>query len=201
VDGVTSGLRFAVPDSWYRWDPDDAVTGSSREVDERIEQRLALAPVRQELLCLLTGFWDDAADQQAVAAAALVEPAPDAALVASLVVVEAERNHPGDVEAEIDHLLGLLGAESPFDIRPRTVEPVELPAGRAVRLRRLVRTDVAGPDEGDVAVEMVQHWLPVPGGETMVVLAASTPCLHVAAELADAFDAIASSVEWVCAPA
>jgi hypothetical protein len=100
----------------------------------------------------------------------------------------------------VDHLLALLAAESPFDIRPRTVEPVELPAGRAVRLRRLARTGGAGPGEAEVAVEMVQHWLPVPGGDTIVVLAASTPCLHVADELADAFDAIARSVELVGVP-
>src|SRR5947209_5516052 len=113
---MTLGLAFDLPDAWYRWDPDDPVAVSSRELDVRIERRPALAPVRQTLLRLLIDFWDDAADQQSVAAAALAEPAPDAALVASLVVVEAERDHPGDEDAEIAHILGLLGGDGPFDI-------------------------------------------------------------------------------------
>jgi hypothetical protein len=196
VDGVTTGLTFDVPDGWYRWDPADPVGGASKELDARIQERPALAPVRQTLLRLLIDFWDDAADQQAVAAAALVEPAPDAALVASVVVVEAERDHPGDEEAEIAALLSLLRADSPFDIRPRTVDTVDLPVGRAVRLGRLARTDGADPGETEVVVEMVQHWLPVPGEATMVVLAGSSPCLHAADELALAFDSIARSVAF-----
>ena len=131
-----------------------------------------------------------------MAAAALVEPAPDAALVASLVIVEAERDHPGDEEAEIAALVDLLQPDSPFDIRPRTVEAVDLPAGRAVRLCRLARTDGAEPGETEVAVEMVQHWLPVAGEGAMIVLAGSTPCLHVADELATAFDTIARSMAF-----
>jgi hypothetical protein len=196
VDGLATGLTFAVPESWYRWDPDDPVAAASRDIDARIAGWPELAPVRQMLLRLLIDIWDDAADQEAVAAAALVEPAPDAALVASLVVVEARRDHPDDEDAEIAALLDLLRGDSPFDIRPRTVDSVDLPAGRAVRLVRLARTDGAEPGETEVAVEMVQHWLPVPGEGTMVVLAGSTPCLHVADELGEAFDTIARSVEF-----
>ena len=200
MDGLTTALRFDLPGAWYRWDPDDAVFAASKELDARIEERPTLAAVRQTLLRLLLDLWDDAADQQAVAAAALVEPAPDAALVASLVVVEAEREHPGDEDAEVTALLDLLRGDSPFDIRPRTVDTVDLPAGRAVRLARLARTDGAEPGESEVAVEMVQHWLPVPGETTMIVLAGSTPCLHVAEELAEAFDTIARSVGFRTVP-
>ena len=66
-----------------------------------------------------------------------------------------------------------------------------------VRLCRLARTDGAEPGETEVVVEMVQHWLPVPGDGTMVVLAGSSPCLHAADELGRAFNAIAQSVEFV----
>lgn len=196
MDTLSTRVTFGLPPAWYRWDPEDPMGMTSREVDNRIAQRPALAAIRQTLLRVLTGFWDDAAAQQAVAAAALVEPAPDTALVASLVVVEAERDHLGDEDGEVASLLGLLGRNSPFDIRPRTVEAVDLPAGRAVRLARLARTDGAGPGEMEVVVEMVQHWLPVPGAGTIVVLAGSSPCLHAAEELAQTFDAIAGSVAF-----
>lgn len=197
---MTLGLTFDVPDAWYRWDPDDPVSTASNELDARIEARPALAPVRQALLRLMLEFWDDAADQEAVAAAALVEPAPDAALVATLVVVEAQRDYPDDEEAEISSLLDLLRGDSPFDIGPRTVEIVDLPVGRSVRLSRLARTDGAEAGETEVAVGMVQHWVPIPGQGTMIVLAGSTPCLHAADELASAFDSIARSVELHAVP-
>jgi hypothetical protein len=200
VDGVTTGLSLDLPDAWYRWDPVDPVFAASNDLDARIERRPAQAPIRQTLLRLLLDFWDDAAEQQALAAAALVEPAPDAALVASLVVVEAERDHPDDEEAEVARLLDVLGAGSPFDIRPRAVDAVDLPAGRAVRLRRLARTDGAEPGDTEVVVEMVQHWLPVPGGETMVILAGSSPSLHAADELALAFDMVARSIAFRAIP-
>lgn len=200
MDGVTIGLTFDVPDAWYRWEPDDPVFAASKDLDARIAARPALAPVRQTVLRMLLDVWDDVPAQQAVAAAALVEPAPDTALVATLVVVEATRDHPGDEDAEIEALLRLLRAAGSFDIRPRTADAVDLPAGRAVRLTRLARTDGAEPGDTEVVVEMVQHWLPVPGGSTMVVLAGSSPCLHIADELAQAFDTIARSVEFQAMP-
>ena len=83
----------------------------------------------------------------------------------------------------------------------RTVEIVELPAGRAVRLGRLARTDGAEPGKSEVAVAMVQHWLPVAGAAVTAVLAGTTPCLHIADELADVFDSIARSVEVEPVPA
>jgi hypothetical protein len=193
---MTIGLTFDVPEAWYRWDPGDPVFAASKDLDARIEARPALAPARQTLLRLLIEFWDDAAAQQAVAGAALFEPAPGAALVASVVVVEATRDHPADEDAEVAALLDLLWGDSPFDIRPRTVDIVDLPAGRAVRLTRLARTAGAEPGDTEVVVEMVQHWLPVPGLETIVVLVGSSPSLHAADELALAFDTIAQSVQF-----
>ena len=47
---MSTGLTFDVPEAWYRWDPDDAVFASSKELDARIERRPALAPVRQTVL-------------------------------------------------------------------------------------------------------------------------------------------------------
>src|SRR2546423_476834 len=126
MDGVSTGIAFELPPAWHRWDPDDPVGASAADLDARIGERRGLAPVRQTVLRLLIGFWHDAAAQQAVAAAALVEPASDAAVVATLVVVEAGREHPGDDAAEIAALVNLLEGASPVDIRPRTIETVKL---------------------------------------------------------------------------
>jgi hypothetical protein len=200
VDRLSTSLKIEVPANWYHWDPQDAIGTAVRELDERIVIRPALEAARQTILALLLRYWRDATDQQAVAAAALVEPANEAALVASFVAVETERVFPNNDYAEIDRLVATLSPPSPFDIRPRTVEPVELPAGRAVRLVRLGRTDGAGPGESEVVVLMVQHWLPIPGEATMLVLEGSTPCLHAADELEAAFDRVARSLAFESVP-
>lgn len=196
MDGVTAGVRFELPPAWFWWDPDDPEGSTVADLDVRIAKRPELAPARQTMLRVLLGYWADAADQGAIAAGGLVEPAPLAALLATFVVVPTERTHPDDDKAEIASIIELLSPASPFDVRPRTVDVVELPAGRAVRLARLARTDAADPGESEVAVGMVQHWLAVSGQPTLLVLAGSTPCLHAADELEAVFDAIARSVQF-----
>jgi hypothetical protein len=147
---------------------------------------------------VITDSWLDAELQGALAAATLWEPSEDGrgATAATLVVVAAGRIEPEDDVAEIARLLEILGPGSATDMAPRQVSPVELPAGKAVRLRRLTRTDGAEPGEGELVVDTVQHWVPVPGGSAILVLVGSTPCLDVADELAATFDAIADTVTF-----
>jgi hypothetical protein len=192
---MSLAFHLRVPETWYRWDPDDEAASTTRQVDERVAGQPELRPARQTLMRLLMECWRDAGRQGAVAAAALWEPAPLAAVTATLLVLETERAAPGDDDGEIAGLLDSLSDESPFDIRPAELERIDLPAGRAVKVRRLARTDAATPDEPDIIVDMVQHWIPVPGGTEILVLAGSTPCLAVADDLARTFDAIAATVE------
>jgi hypothetical protein len=194
---MTVGFRLALPPEWYRWDPEDEVESSAREIDAFLGRHPEFAAARQALLRLLLDGWRDAADQGALAAAMLWQPAPGAALAARLFVLACERKAPGDEPAEIAALLDALGSPSPNDLAPRDCGAVDLPAGRAVRLRRLTRTGDAEPGEPEMAVDMVQHWIPVPGGNETVVLAADTPCVAVADDLADVFDTIAGSLEFV----
>ncbi|HVW33738.1 MAG TPA: hypothetical protein VHL53_14470 [Acidimicrobiia bacterium] len=188
-------LGLTLPPQWYRWDRDDEVGSSARAVDAWLAEHPGFRPARQALLRLLLETWADATDQGALAAAVLWQPAPGAALAARLFVLVAERKVPGDETAEIDALLDALGTPSPHDLRFRECEPVDLPAGRAVRLRRLSRTGDADPGEPEMAVDMVQHWVPVPGGTETVILAGETPCVAVSDDLASVFDAIAGSLE------
>jgi|GEM_PF-4744532 len=188
-------LRLALPPEWYRWDPENEVESSARGIDAFLADHPEFAAARQALLRLLLDAWADAAEQDAIAAAVLWQPAPGAALAARLVVLVAERKVPGDEPAEIAALLDALSTPSTNDLGPRECEPVELSAGRAVRLRRLTRTGDADPGGPEMAVDTVQHWIPVPGGTETVVLAAETPCVAVASDLAEVFDAIAASLE------
>jgi hypothetical protein len=188
-------LRLALPPHWYRWDPENAVESSARDIDAFLAEHPEFGAARPALLRLLLDSWADAADQGALAAALLWQPAPGAALAARLFVLASERKVPGDEPAEIAALLDALSTPSPNDLGPRECGPVDLSAGRAVRLRRLTRTGDAEPGEPEMAVDMVQHWVPVPGGPETVVLAGETPCVAVADDLAAVFDAIAESLE------
>jgi hypothetical protein len=190
----------AVPDRWYIRDEDPWGREAStvRAVADRIAGRPDLASVGSILRRLLMDSWRDAELQGAVAAATLWETSEDGsgATAATLVVVVAERAQPDDDAAEIAALLDVLRTDSETDLAPRQVSAVDLPAGQAVRLRRLTRTDGAEAGEGELVVDTVQHWVPVPGGSAILVLVGSTPCLDVADELAATFDAIADTVTF-----
>ena len=187
-------VRLVLPPRWYRWDPENEVASTTRDIDVFLAGHPEFAAARAALLRLVLETWADAADEGALAAAMLWQPAPGAALAARLFVLTSERKVPGDEPAEIAALLDVLSAPSPYDLRLRECGPVDLPAGRAVRLRRLTRTGDADPGEPEMAVDMVQHWIPVPGGAETVILAAETPCVAVADGLAGVFDAIAVSL-------
>jgi len=189
-----SAVTFELPPRWYWWDPDDPEAATARDLDARIAQRPAVAPARHILLAVLLRLWDDAADEQAIAAGALAEPAPDGIVLATLVAMAAERTHPRDEDREIAAVLELLRTDSPFDVRPREVAVVDLPAGRAVRLKRVARTDTAGSGESEGVVGMVPRWVPLRDEEALLVLAGSTPCLVAADELETVFDSVARSV-------
>lgn len=200
MDGLNPSFSLAVPERWYVRD-DDAwgwQSSTASQVHERLACRPDLRAAAPVLRQVVMDSWKDAESQGALAAATLWEPSDDGrgATAATLVVVAAERARPDDDAAEIAGLVAVLGEPWETDLAPRRVSAVELPVGPAVRLRRLTRTNGAGPGEGELVVDTVQHWVPVRGGRTILVLAGSTPCLDVADELAEAFDAIAATLRF-----
>jgi hypothetical protein len=198
VDELNWNFSLAVPERWYVRDDDPCrrEASTAQDVEERIAGRPDLARAVPMLLRIRMESWRDAELSGALAAATLWEPSDDrrGATAATLVVVTAARLQPDDDDGEIAGLLELLGEGSEADLAPRLVAAVDLPAGRAVRLRRLTRTDGAEPGQAELVVDMVQHWVPVPGGRAVLVLVGSTPCLDVADELAATFDAIAETL-------
>jgi len=200
VDGLNWNFSLAVPDRWYVRDEASWATEATtaRAVQERLVRRPDLAPVGPVLCQLLMDSCRDAGLHGAVAAATLWEPSGhgSGATAATLVVVAAERAQPEDDAAEVARLLQVLREGSDSDLAPREVSAVQLPAGDAVRLRRLTCTDGAGPGEAELVIDTVQHWVPVPGGSAILVLVGSTPCLDVADELAETFDAIAETLAF-----
>jgi hypothetical protein len=74
-------------------------------------------------------------------------------------------------------------------------EVVQLPAGRAVRVH--LRPDLPLGASGERArADTVQYFVPVPGGDALLIVSFSTPSLERADELRRRFDAMAATIEW-----
>ena len=197
MDELTWHVTLAFPPRWYAYDPDPTsrLDSTKAAVDDRIRETPALAPARLALMDMLLGFWAEADEQGALAAAVLWEPGDPAAVAANLTVV-AYSDAP-----ELEALkAGAAGAPGK-DVRPRDVTTVDLLAGPAVRVRALRSSGQDGSRDAELLVDVVEHWVPVPGHSDVLLLRGSTPCLDVADVMADVFDQIAGTLEFRSVPA
>lgn len=196
---LVSGWDFSVviPEGWFRHDPDPRTREetTAQAVLQRLGKSRRKAEARRHLTEILDAFAQDADDQKALVAATLVEQVERTVVTANLMVLERSRRTTGDVKDELAALMGALSASTDEDLRPREVDLLGLPAGGAVRLHALTRI-FDGGDEG-VALEVVQHWVPVPDQDVVVVVSGSTPCLAQAGHLVAIFDATAESLEFL----
>ena len=190
MDELRWDFELVVPPKWYVYDSDPSTRGASTSaaVEERIRAVPELAPAREELIDMLLGFWSDADDEAALAAAVLWEPGSPAAIAANLTVVAYT-----DAPATLDELRASAEGATKFDVRDRVVTLVEVPAGGAVRVHGL-RCSADGDDDSDLLIDVIEYWIPVPGNTDVLVLKCSTPCLDVADELAGEFDEIAEGL-------
>ncbi len=197
MDELTWDFALVVPSGWYVYDPDPTSRreSTSAAVDDRIRETRALAPARSTLVDLLLGFWADADDELALAAAVLWEPGDPAAVAANLTVV-AYSNAP-----ELDALKAGAAGATGDDVRPREVTTVDLPAGPGVRVRALRRSGPDDSGDAELLVDVVEHWVPVPRHSDVLLLRGSTPCIDLADEIADVFDQIAGTLEFTSVPA
>ena len=189
-------FTIEIPDGWYLRDPDlsNRQQGIEAFADELIAAAPELAGQRAEMVDRYLTFASDADAKSAVIAAMLWEPADEVPIAADLRIHEAERDFSDDLDKELAHLEETLSQADHDDLGPRVVQIVDLPAGRAVRLRLLTQTD-PDPDGSTIALDVVQHWVPVPGFPDTVLISATTPNLVFADELVEAFDAIAATLE------
>ncbi|HWC14901.1 MAG TPA: hypothetical protein VG929_09935 [Actinomycetota bacterium] len=196
---VGEGWDFTVmiPDGWYLREID----WSKREqdiaafVDEMIANDPDLAGQRADMIERFEVFSKDADDKMALIAAMLWDTSGEVPIAADIRIHESLREAPETIERELDLLQEMAGRSEPGDLGPREVQLVDLPAGRAVRLRVLAETEADA--KGDtIALDVVQHWVPVPERAEMIVISSSTPNLVFADDIVKAFDAVAETLEF-----
>jgi hypothetical protein len=192
------GTQFTVriPPSWWEFDVWRATrTGDlARHVDTRIADQPALRKHRGPLLRALREAAADAERQGALMCAVMGELVDDSALAAVLMAVQthgsAERsdNTPEAIAGQITAIPHRK--ESPYW---RQVTPLDLPAGRAVRLRGIESVTCGGRTSDCV----VMHTLtPFPDGEGLLDVVLTSPQTQLAEPMLDLFDAISETLAW-----
>lgn len=195
--GAPTGFTLRVPDAWYEFDVWRATrTGDlARELDARIGQTAELARYRRPLLKMLREAARSADRQGALFCAVMLEPVEDAGrLVASGMVFHTDGAPDPDVNT-VETIASQVSAHAATEGSPawRQVEVVEIPAGRAVRLRGVESADPAEPTPESV---VMQTLLPVPGGRGVVDVVLTSPQVHLAEPMLDLFEAISDTFAW-----
>lgn len=194
------GFTFRVPESWLEFDVWRATrTGDlARELDSRIAQAPELRPYRGTLLKALRQAAADAERQGAVCCAVMLDPvADDGMLAATLMVFQTDgAADPANNAPEV--VAGQVTAVAPVEGQAhwRRVEIVEIPAGRAVRVRGV---EAAAIDGRSVDCVVMQTLIPVPQDRGVLNMVLTSPQVELAEPMLDLFDAVSSTLTWLTA--
>ncbi|MFG1947540.1 hypothetical protein [Nonomuraea sp. NPDC048826] len=183
------GFTVRVPESWYTFDVWRAGRGAdlSRAVDARIAAAPALKPHRPTLVRLLREVADLAGRHGAVFGAAMTDMEEGAPAVIATLMAFHTSGDPDPAGNTVEAIASGVTAIAPSSDSPvwREVRIVEIPAGRAVRVR--------GVREDAVAMQTL---VPVPGDEGVLDLVLTSPQHDLAEPMLDLFDAISATLAW-----
>ncbi|MBW3650402.1 MAG: hypothetical protein KY458_07535 [Actinobacteria bacterium] len=174
-------------------DDDELGAAAARLVDERAAVDPLVARRRREWVNHVATFWKDARQRRATMAFTMVYDAEGLPAKSFVMAFEGEREHD-DIEAEIASLEAALSVKREGDATQPEVSVVQLPAGPAVRVRKLMETE---PEKRrSRVIDMVLYWVPVPERPVCLLLSFTTPVLVLADILAEIADDIAQSLRF-----
>ena len=199
-------FRITPPANWYLLDLDPATRDESaaKLVQARFggadDPEVEAARLEFEQLLRTVAR---RAQQAGVVRAALMDMVVDGVpLSASLMVVlgTAPRDEDGNLAADpetVSRLLLALGdtAGSAGD-GGEPAEAVTLPAGPAVRVRRVARGEPTGTGGAAEPTAETRYFVPVPDSDRMLVLTFVTPNVDYRWHFDELFDRIARTLEW-----
>jgi hypothetical protein len=193
------------------WEVSLSLPDSFQELDLELDPRIVVGPIGaavDEHLALLDVDVDPVtrADLVERAVATLEQARRGDAVLAALALDVADGLPPlqayvfehcvagpdGTDQGALDQLAATMTRVSVFDAGQPVAEVVGLDDHPAVRCVGLLQVDPAAPSTPLVAAR--QYWIPVAGTGTLALISCWTPQLHLADELGELFDAIASSV-------
>jgi hypothetical protein len=176
-------------------DPATSANSIRRLVDERVGSDPRVAAPRAQFTGMLQQAVANAARNGAVMAFVYADVFGDAPVGASLLafVTGAEDKVMKDGDIDLDALHDLVRGSSGTGETVVDSSVVDLPAGRAVRVRRRTTAVVLGRA---VPTEVVQYFVPVPGRRNTVTLNFSTPSVALADAFSELFAAMAETLQW-----
>jgi hypothetical protein len=203
---VTSASRFSlrIPESWFEFDVWRATrTGDlTRMVDARLAEVPEWRGHRAAILRGLRQIAEEADRRGAVYCAAAADRVDDdGTMLATLMVFTTEgMPDPGlnTVEAIAAQITATARTDDGTDWRE--VRVVDLPAGRAVRVRGVTGLGEAA-DVEHLRLVTMQTLIPVPGGDGVLDVVLTSPQVELTDGLLNLFDAISATLTWDGGPA
>lgn len=185
------GFELRVPESWWEFDVWRATrTGDlARLVDARTAETPELAPHRGVLLKLLRNAADYAERNGARFCAVATDAVEDAGMLIATAMVFQSDPATDPAENTVEGIAGQITATA-----GRRVEIVEIPAGRAVRVRGVEPADMG--DGRSVDSVVMQTLIPIPGGHGVLDVVLTSPQTQLAEPMLDLFDAISGTLAW-----
>ncbi len=192
-------LVIATPPTWHSLDldPERRADVVASLVDGVAGGRDDLAAIRHELRTTLRETLANAVDSGAFFVAVMMDVARgfpvSASVVASLAPVG--RDADGKPLTDPDSMVDALDKSGGW--RRQDLSVVDLPIGRAARLRRRAGIGLVAEDGREPEAETVQFFVPLeaPRGR-MLALTFSTPTIAVADAFVELFDVIAATARW-----
>ena len=192
-------FTMLLPPGWVRIPLDGK---APLRVKQLVAERLGAAPaehrevLRSGLTRELTAAVETAGRRGGIDVFLSVDPVAGQPVPASGLVTHAQG--PGGADA-LDSVMGTLVAGGD-GVTVRELGVVEVAGGPAVR-RLSTRSErvaaEAGLPGGVLHVTQIDHFVPLPGGNGLLVLTFSTPIEALGPPLVRLFDVMASSMRWV----
>jgi hypothetical protein len=164
-----------------------------------MSQTPELGRYRRPLLKMLREAARRAERQGALFCAVLLDPVEDAGRLVATAMVFQTDGARDQADDSVDVIAAQVSgyAESEGSPAWRQVEVVEVPAGRAVRLRGV---EAADPEESTPDSVVMQTLVPIPAGRGVVNVVLTSPQVALAEPMLDLFEAISDTFAWTTAP-
>ncbi|NKI42408.1 hypothetical protein [Streptomyces physcomitrii] len=199
ASATPADYRLLLPEGWFRLALEEERRAASVEalVDRQLRGADHLAYLRPQLRAELMARAEESYRGGGIELYLSLQQAGALTIPASLLVTLL-RPEPGRALPRLDDLAQELAAEA----QPgREVSMEKTAAGRALRVRREIRTEEEtqqGEKQEQYAFDSVtvDYQLDIPGGQGQLLLTFSTPLVQLAEAMTELFDAIGGSLTW-----
>ncbi|MEU6732823.1 hypothetical protein ABZ929_06395 [Streptomyces physcomitrii] len=199
ASATPADYRLLLPEGWFRLALEEERRAASVEalVDRQLRGADHLAYLRPQLRAELMARAAESYRGGGIELYLSLQQAGALTIPASLLVTLL-RPEPGRALPRLDDLARELAAEA----QPgREVSMEKTAAGRALRVRREIRTEEEtqqGEKQEQYAFDSVtvDYQLDIPGGQGQLLLTFSTPLVQLAEAMTELFDAIGGSLTW-----